>query len=51
MIVYRGLPKTTQARHFQDAVVKRELFDRHIRHRYDIVAVLDDRKQVAEGDF
>lgn len=49
----------------KDAVVKRELFDRHIRHRYDIVAVLDDRKQVvdmwrslgltclqvAEGDF
>lgn len=48
MIVYCGLPKTTQARHFQDAVVKR---DRHIRHQYDIVAVLDDRKQVAEGDF
>ncbi|MFF3178654.1 polynucleotide kinase [Rhodococcus pyridinivorans] len=49
----------------KDSIVKAELFDRHIRHRYRIIAVLDDRDQVvrmwrrmglvcfqvAEGDF
>ena len=49
----------------KDSIVKAELFDRHIRHRYRILAVLDDRDQVvrmwrrmglvcfqvAEGDF
>lgn len=49
----------------QDAVMKAELFDRHIRDHYDVVCVLDDRQQVvdmwrsigltvlqvAEGDF
>ncbi|MEU7317461.1 AAA family ATPase [Streptomyces sp. NPDC007083] len=49
----------------QDAIVKVELFDRHIRDRFDVRYVLDDRKQVvsvwralgltvmqvAEGDF
>lgn len=49
----------------QDAVVKTELFDTHVRRIYDVVCVLDDRKQivdawraigltvlqVAEGDF
>ncbi len=30
----------------KDWVVKAELFDRHVRHRYRIVAVLDDRDQV-----
>ena len=49
----------------QDAVVKAELFDQHIRHQYDVQFVLDDRDQVvkmwrslgltcfqvAEGDF
>ena len=29
----------------KDAVVKRELFDRHIRDRFDVRAVLDDRDQ------
>jgi predicted kinase len=32
----------------KDAVVKREIFDEHIRNRYDVVAVLDDRNQVVE---
>lgn len=49
----------------KDAVVKRELFDTHIREHYDVVCVIDDRSQVvgmwrslgltclqvAEGDF
>jgi predicted kinase len=30
----------------KDAIVKRELFDRHVRDRYDVVCVLDDRDQV-----
>jgi predicted kinase len=32
-----------------DAVVKAELFDRHVRDRYRIVAVLDDRDQVVRA--
>lgn len=49
----------------KDSVVKRELFDEHIRDRFDVLYVLDDRQQVvdmwrglgltvfqvAEGDF
>jgi hypothetical protein len=48
-----------------DEVVKRELYERHIKDKYTVVAVLDDRNkvvkmwrdlgltclQVAEGDF
>jgi predicted kinase len=30
----------------KDAIVKRELFDQHVRDRYDVVCVLDDRDQV-----
>ena len=30
----------------KDAIVKRELFDQHIRERYDVTLVLDDRLQV-----
>ena len=30
----------------KDAVVKREMFDRHVRDSYDVVCVLDDRDQV-----
>ena len=32
----------------KDAVVKRELFDRHVRDRYDVACVLDDRSQVVD---
>lgn len=32
----------------KDAVVKREIFDREIRDRYDVVFVLDDRQQVVD---
>ncbi|HET6214735.1 MAG TPA: AAA family ATPase [Micromonosporaceae bacterium] len=30
----------------KDAVVKAEIFERHLRHAYDILCVLDDRRQV-----
>lgn len=32
----------------KDSVVKAEIFDRHIRDRYNVVAVFDDRKQVVD---
>lgn len=32
----------------RDAVVKAELFDRHIRHAYRVLYVLDDRQQVVD---
>jgi predicted kinase len=33
----------------RDSVVKAELFDRHIRHAYDVLAVFDDRQQVVDA--
>lgn len=33
----------------KDAIVKRELFDRHIRKMWDVVCVFDDRTQVVEA--
>ncbi|NIL77629.1 AAA family ATPase [Rhodococcus sp. B10] len=32
----------------KDAVVKAELFDKHVRHRYNVQAVFDDRTQVVQ---
>lgn len=32
----------------QDAIVKTELFDTHVRHRFDVRAVFDDRQQVVD---
>src|SRR5690606_5780012 len=32
----------------KDSIVKRELFDKHIRHVYDVEFVLDDRQQVVD---
>lgn len=32
----------------KDAVVKQELFDKHIRHDYNVVGVFDDRQQVVD---
>lgn len=32
----------------KDSIVKLELFDKHIRHNYDVQFVLDDRNQVVE---
>jgi predicted kinase len=34
--------------HRKDSVVKAELFDAHVRDTYDVVCVLDDRRQVVE---
>lgn len=34
--------------HRRDAIVKRELFDLHIRHQYRVTHVLDDRTQVVQ---
>jgi predicted kinase len=33
----------------RDSIVKTEIFDRHIRHAYDVVAVFDDRRQVVDA--
>lgn len=33
----------------KDSIVKVEIFDREIRHRYDVVAVFDDRAQVVDA--
>lgn len=32
----------------KDSIVKRELFDQHVRDRFDVLYVLDDRNQVVE---
>jgi predicted kinase len=32
----------------KDSIVKRELFDKHIRNKWNVVAVLDDRQQVVD---
>ena len=32
----------------RDSIVKAELFDQHIRGRFDVIAVLDDRQQVVD---
>lgn len=34
--------------HRKDAHVKHELFDKHVRHNYDVRGVFDDRNQVVE---
>ena len=33
----------------KDSIVKLELFDRHVRHEYDVRWVLDDRQQVVDA--
>jgi predicted kinase len=45
-IPFQGLYMRAAGDFRKDAVVKRELFDRHIRDRYDVTCVLDDRDQV-----
>lgn len=32
----------------RDSIVKLELFDQHVRHRYNVLAAFDDRNQVVE---
>jgi predicted kinase len=43
---YDGLHMRRTGDTRKDAVVKAEIFERHLRHRYDILCVLDDRRQV-----
>ena len=45
-VSFQGLHMRAAGDGRKDAVVKRELFDRHIRDSYDVVCVLDDRDQV-----
>jgi predicted kinase len=32
----------------KDSIIKRELFDNHVAHRYNVTAVFDDRRQVVD---
>jgi predicted kinase len=64
-VPYERLHMRPRGDHRKDSVVKREIFDREIRHRWHVVGVFDDRQQVvrmwrslgltvfqvAEGDF
>jgi predicted kinase len=64
-VPYEALHMRVAGDQRKDSIVKAEIFDEHIRHRYRIVGVLDDRVQVvrmwrslgltvlqvAEGDF
>jgi predicted kinase len=45
-IPFQGLYMRAAGDFRKDAIVKRELFDRHVRERYDVTCVLDDRDQV-----
>ena len=45
-VPFRGLHMRAAGDMRKDAIVKRELFDRHVRDSYDVVCVLDDRDQV-----
>lgn len=45
-VPFQGLYMRAAGDMRKDAIVKRELFDRHIRDSYDVTCVLDDRDQV-----
>jgi predicted kinase len=45
-IPFQGLYMRAAGDFRKDAIVKRELFDRHIRDSYDVTCILDDRDQV-----
>jgi predicted kinase len=45
-VPFDGLHMRQSGDHRKDSVVKRELFDVHVRDRYDVTCVLDDRDQV-----
>lgn len=47
-VPFQGLYMRPSGDMRKDAIVKRELFDRHIRDSYDVACVLDDRDQVVE---
>jgi predicted kinase len=48
-VPFQGLHMRPAGDMRKDAIVKRELFDGHVRDRYDVVCVLDDRDQVVEA--
>src|SRR5262249_27283634 len=64
-VPYAGLYMRAAGDQRKDSIVKLEIFDRHIRDAYDVVAVFDDRASVvamwrslgltvfavADGDF
>ncbi|WP_243706373.1 AAA family ATPase [Micromonospora sp. KC721] len=64
-VPYLGLHLRAAGDHRKDTVVKQEIYEREVRHRYRVVGVFDDRQQVvrmwralgltvfqvAEGDF
>lgn len=47
-VPYLGLYMRASGDRRRDAIVKAELFDRHVRTRYNVVCVIDDRRQVVE---
>jgi predicted kinase len=47
-IAYRELHMRAQEDKRKDSIVKRELFDAHVRGRYNVSFVLDDRQQVVD---
>lgn len=47
-VPFDGLHMRAEGDMRKDSVVKRELFDAHVREHYDVRVVLDDRDQVVE---
>lgn len=47
-VQYAGLYMRPAGDMRKDSIVKRELFDEHIRGKYNVLGVLDDRKQVVK---
>lgn len=48
LVPYHQLFMRGEADNRKDSIVKRELFDAHIRHEYRVLFVLDDRNQVVD---
>jgi predicted kinase len=48
-VPHAGLYMRNQGDQRKDAIVKREIFDLHIRHAWHVVAVFDDRQQVVDA--
>ena len=48
-VPHAGLFMRSRGDQRKDSIVKREIFDRHIRHAWQVVAVFDDRQQVVDA--
>ena len=48
-VPYAGLFMRPAGDTRKDSIVKLELFDRHVRYRYSVALVLDDRRQVVDA--